>query len=126
MWENIRSWWNIRNLPNVKLMHFNDLKADLAGSIREIGDFLGIKPNSAAFPKIVEHCTFDYMKAHAVKAAPLGGALWKGGATTFINKGTNGRWRDTLNAAEIAAYDAKAVKELGPACAKWLARGKLK
>jgi aryl sulfotransferase len=67
MWENIRSWWNIRDLPNVKL-------------IREIGDFLGIKPDAATFPKIAEHCTFDYMKANAEKAAPLGGALWKGGA----------------------------------------------
>lgn len=126
MWENIRSWWSIRDLPNVKLIHFNDMKADLAGSIREIGDFLGIRPDAATFSKIVEHCTFDYMKAHAEKAAPLGGALWKGGAKTFINKGTNGRWRDTLSAAEIAAYDAKALKELGPACAKWLAHGNVK
>ncbi len=126
MWENIRSWWNIRGLPNVKLMHFNDLKADLAGSIREIGGFLGLKPQAAAFAKIVEHCTFDYMKAHAEKAAPLGGALWNGGAKTFINKGTNGRWRDTLSAAEIAAYEAKALKELGPQCARWLAEGKAK
>ena len=43
---------------------------------------------------------------------------------TFINKGTNGRWRDTLSAAEIAAYDAKALAELGPACAAWLANGR--
>ena len=45
---------------------------------------------------------------------------------TFINKGTNGRWRDTLSAGETAAYEAKAVKELGPACAKWLAQGHAK
>ena len=29
-WENIRSWWGVRHLPNVKLMHFNDMKRDLA------------------------------------------------------------------------------------------------
>jgi aryl sulfotransferase len=124
VWENIRSWWKIRNLPNVKLIHFNDMKADLAGSIREIADFLGIKPDAASFPRIVEHCTFDYMKAHAELAAPLGGVMWHGGAQTFINKGTNGRWRDTLSATEVAAYEARAAAELGPACAKWLAQGK--
>jgi aryl sulfotransferase len=123
-WENVRSWWEIRNLPNVKLMHFNDMKADLAGSIREIADFLGIKPDATSFSRIVEHCTFDYMKAHAELAAPLGGVLWHGGAQTFINKGTNGRWRDTLSATEVAAYEARAAAELGPACAKWLAQGK--
>ena len=26
-WENILSWWNIRNLPNVHLIHFAKLKA---------------------------------------------------------------------------------------------------
>ena len=126
VWENILSWWNIRKLPNVKLIHFNDMKADLAGSIREIAAFLEIPIDEAKFPSIVEHCTFDYMKAHADMVAPRGGIMWNGGAKTFINKGTNGRWRDTLSAAEIAAYEAKAVKELGPACAKWLAQGNTK
>ena len=123
-WENIRSWWQIRDLPNVKLIHFNDMKSDLTGSIREIGDFLGIAPDESAFQKIVEHSSFDYMKAHAEMAAPLGGSLWKGGAKTFINKGTNGRWRETLSADEVKAYEAKALAELGPECAKWLKEGK--
>ena len=72
----------------------------------------------------VEHCRFDYMKAHAEKAAPLGGIMWNGGAKTFINKGTNGRWRDVLTAAEVQAYDAKALAELGTECARWLAGGR--
>ena len=66
------------------------------------------------FPTIVEHCTFDYMKNHAETVAPLGGVLWNGGAKTFINKGTNGRWADTLTAEESQEYEERAVKELGP------------
>lgn len=122
-WENIRSWWAIRDLPNVKLMHFNDMKKDLTGSIQQIADFLEINPDALALSKIVEHCTFDYMKAHAELSVPLGGAFWNGGAKTFINKGTNGRWREMLSPAEVAAYEAKAIQELGPACATWLAKG---
>ena len=49
--------------------------------------------------------------------------MWRGGGGTFINEGTNSRWRDTLSTAEIAAYEAKAVAELGPTCAKWLTQG---
>ena len=63
------------------------------------------------------------MKAHAAKAAPLGGALWDGGATTFINQGTNGRWHDVLTPADVAAYEARAVAELGQEGAFWLANG---
>ncbi len=121
-WENVRSWWAIRNLPNVKLVHFNQMKADLPGSIREIGAFLDIPIDETKFGDIVEHCTFDYMKAHAELAAPVGGIFWEGGAKTFIYKGTNGRWRDTLTAEDIKAYEARALAELGPECAHWLAQ----
>ena len=123
VWENIRSWWAVRHLPNVKFIHFNDMKSDLAGSIKQIADFIAIKPNAETFEKIVAHCTFDYMKAHAEQAAPMGGSLWNGGAQTFVNKGTNGRWRDTLSPTEVAEYETKALKELGLECSKWLAHG---
>ena len=122
-WENVRSWWEVRDLPNVLFVHFNDLKRDLPGSIREIAGFLGIKPSQETFKKIVEHCGFDYMKTHAETVAPMGGMLWEGGAKTFINKGTNGRWKDALTAAESSAYEQRAVKELGAACAVWLNNG---
>ena len=122
-WENIKSWWEVRHLPNVLLMHFGDMKADLAGSIRRIADFLEVAIDEKTFPKIVQHCSFDYMKAHAEKVAPLGGVLWNGGAKTFVNKGTNGRWRDTLTVAEAATYEAKALSTLGPDCARWLSEG---
>ncbi len=120
-WENVRSWWEIRRLPNVKLVHFNDMKCDLPGSIRGIADFLDIKIDENTFPAIVEHCTFDYMKAHAETVTPLGGMLWEGGAKAFINKGTNGRWKDTLTAVDVKAYEQRAMKELGAECAAWLA-----
>ena len=122
-WENIRSWWAIRHLPNVLLIHFDALKRDMPGEIRRIAGFLDIPVNQARFPSIVEHCTFDYMKTHAAKSAPLGGIFWDGGASTFINKGTNGRWRDTLTADDCARYEAMARAELGDECAHWLATG---
>ena len=120
-WENIRSWWEIRDLPNVMLLHYTDLKADMPGQIRRIADFLDIAVDEATWPAIVEHCGFAYMKAHAPQSVPMGGALWEGGADSFIHKGTNGRWRDTLTAVEVAAYETTALAELGPECARWLA-----
>jgi aryl sulfotransferase len=49
--------------------------------------------------------------------------MWKGGADTFINKGTNGRWIGVLTEAQVAAYEKAAEERLGPECAKWLANG---
>jgi aryl sulfotransferase len=120
-WENIRSWWAIRDLPNVLMVHFADLKADMPGEIRRIADFLEIPIDQSRWEDILLHCSFDYMKAHAGKSAPLGGVFWDGGAQTFINRGTNGRWRDELSAGDISQYEARALQELGVACSSWLA-----
>ena len=122
-WENTATWWALRHLPNVKLIHFNSLKADLEGEMRAIAEFLGITLPEAVWPKAVEHCTFDYMKANARRYAPLGGTPWEGGADTFINKGVNGRWKDVLSADESLAYEQMAVEKLGPDCARWLMTG---
>lgn len=122
-WENVRSWWQIRELPNVLLVHFNDLKRDMPGEMRRIAGFLNIPIDENRWPAIQQYCSFDWMKKNAGKSVPLGGAFWDGGAEVFINKGVNGRWKDTLTAAEIAEYEARAVSELGAECAKWLADG---
>ena len=122
-WENTQTWWALRDQPNVKLMHFNRLKADLEGEMRAIAAFLDIELPADRWPAAVEHCSFDYMKAHAERYAPLGGMPWEGGADTFINKGVNGRWRDVLSASESAAYERMALEKLGPDCARWLATG---
>ena len=123
-WENIRGWWAIRDLPNVHVVHYADLKADLAGEIARIARFLGIAVDPADFAAIDAHCRFDWMKRHAAQAAPLGGVFWDGGAETFIHKGVNGRWRDVLTEADSARYEARARAELGADCAGWLAGGR--
>ena len=122
-WENVRSWWAIRNLPNVHLVHFAALKADPEGEIRRIAAFLGIPVDEAKFETILKHCSFDHMKANGAAVAPLGGAVWDGGAATFVHKGRNGRWRDELPLEDSLAYERRAVAELGPDCAAWLMTG---
>lgn len=124
-WENIRSWWDIRHLPNVMLVHFEKLKQDMPSEMRRMAAFLDIPITESRWPTMVEHCTFDYMKAHADHAAPVGGLFWEGGGKTFVHKGTNGRWRDLLTAEESRTYEQRARKELGDACAHWLATADL-
>jgi aryl sulfotransferase len=124
-WEHIRSWWDIRHLPNVLLLHFAVLKEDMPGQIRRIAAFLGIPIDETKWEAIVEHCRFDYMKKHATTVVPGGGAIFHGGAQTFIHQGTNGRWYDTLTAEEIRKYERLAREHLGEACAHWLATGEL-
>ncbi len=122
-WENVRSWWEVRDLPNVMFLHFASLKKNMEGEMRRVADFLDIPIDASRWPVIVEHCTFEWMKKNATKSVPLGGAFWDAGAEVFINKGVNGRWQSVLTLEESAEYEARAVKELGADCAHWLATG---
>lgn len=120
-WENMRTWWAIRDLPNVKLVHFSELKRDTPGMMREIAHFLDIDVAEADWEQVLTYCSFDWMKANGTKSTPGGGIFWDAGADVFINKGINGRWQSVLSEEESAAYEAVALRELGRDCAAWAA-----
>jgi aryl sulfotransferase len=122
-WSHTRSWWAIRDLPNVMFMHYNHMKADMEGQMRRIAAFLDIEIDESRWAETALYCSFDWMKQHATRSVPLGGAFWDAGAQVFINKGVNGRWADVLTDAEVAEYESIAERELGPECARWVATG---
>jgi aryl sulfotransferase len=121
--SSVRTWWEVRHLPNVLFVHYADLKRDLAGQMRRIADFLGITLGEAQWPAIVEHCTFDYMRAHGEHTVPAGGRMWRDGAASFLHRGEAGRWRELLSPAQGKAYAERARAELGADCARWLEQG---
>jgi aryl sulfotransferase len=123
-WSHVQGWWEVRDLPNVLLLHFNHLKADMGGQIRRIARFLGVEIDEAKWLAILEHCSFDYMREIAGASEQLKG-VFKEGGFTFFHKGTNGRWKDVLSAEEAARCDTVAAANLTPDCARWLATGEL-
>jgi aryl sulfotransferase len=124
-WEHNQGWWDAQHLPNVLLVHFNCLKADLPAEMRRIASFLGIEIGEELWPTLVEHCTFDYMRKAASTNSPLLDVVFQGGANTFFHEGTNGRWRDVLSSAEVRRYEEMALAKLTPECAHWVATGEM-
>lgn len=122
--EHVRSYWALRSRPNLLLVHYNDLKADLEGGMRRVAAFLGIHVPETLFPACVERCTFERMREDPQRMGSFD--LFEGGIKGFIFKGTNGRWKDVLTAAELAAYDAQVKALLSPDAAAWMASGSRK
>jgi aryl sulfotransferase len=121
-WAYMREWWAIKSLPNILFLHHAELIADLPGQIRRIAGFLDIALDETALPAMAAHCSLAHMRQVAACDPNLNRAF-RGGAETFLNKGTNGRWRDVLSAEEIAKCDDIAARELPQDCAAWLCRG---
>ncbi|MBS0470498.1 MAG: sulfotransferase domain-containing protein [Proteobacteria bacterium] len=119
-----RSFWSDRKRPNVLLVHYNDLKADLDGEMRRISDFLDIPVNEAIWPGLVSAAHIDAMRDAGGTLMPRGNEVWADGAKTFFNKGTNERWRSVLTEADIALYEDRLAREASSALAAWLAGGR--
>lgn len=122
-WSHVKSWWALRDRPNVLLLHFADLKRDMAGQIKRIAQFLGLELDERELPGICSHCSFGYMKAHASSLSPLLTRAFKGGADQFFHRGEGGGWREVLTPDDIAKYERCLRENLPPDCARWLTYG---
>jgi aryl sulfotransferase len=121
-WQHIQSWWDVRHLPNLLTLHYADLIADLPAVVRRVAAYLAIPIDEALFPQIVSHCSIEHMRKVA-QGDPALNKVFREGSKTFINRGTNGRWREVLTATEIEKADRIAARELTSDCASWLRRG---
>jgi aryl sulfotransferase len=119
-----RSYWAARSEPNVLMVHFNDLLADLDGEMRRIAKFLKIDTPPALWPSLVKAATFDQMRSDGDALMPFAKQAWTGGHESFIYVGKNERWRDALTEVDIARYRSRAAGELAPALNAWLERGR--
>lgn len=125
-WSNlhtVKTWWEYRHLPNIIFVHYADLLKDRAGQIRRIADFLDIEITPDNHKKITERASFESMKERAPEEIPMAKTFFDGGADIFINKGTNGRWKDVMTAEQLAQYDRRVKAVLTPECAGWLEHG---
>jgi aryl sulfotransferase len=120
----LASWWDLRDEPNVLLVHYNDLQADLEREMRRVAGFLDIDIPEALWAGVVERCTFERMREEAEKIGDFQ-RLFEGGAESFLFKGANGRWRGVLTEGELQRYQDRVQELLAPEAANWLEHGSL-
>lgn len=104
-------------------MHFANLLVDPASEVRRLADYLKLVIDERLFPEILERISFASMRENFANIMPMADTLWKEGAKTFMNKGTNGRWRDVLGPDELALYDEAVARSLTADAARWMADG---
>jgi aryl sulfotransferase len=104
--------WDRRGEPNVLLVHYDDLSADLGGQMRWLARRLGITVPEPAWPDLIQAATFERMRASASQVVPAGGILKSSAA--FFRRGTSGAGREILTDAEVAHYHAR-VATMAPA-----------
>lgn len=94
--------WKRRAQPNIRLLHYDDLCADLAGQMASLADWLGIVVDEAVRPELVKAATFDDMKRRADWLAPDKEVLTD--PVEFFREGRSGGGRDVLTEDDLDAY----------------------
>ena len=110
--------WHRRHEPNVMLVHYADLSADLAGEMTRIAGRLGLDPPT---PDLVEAAGFARMRARADELAPDPPGILKRRAA-FFRAGRSGGGRSLLSDADHSRYELRAASMAPPDLLTWLHR----
>ncbi|SCE77747.1 Sulfotransferase domain-containing protein [Micromonospora coriariae] len=113
--------WARRHEPNVELVHYDDLRADLCGQMRRLADRWGLAVPPERWPDLVEAATFDRMRERADRLAPDTLGVLRD-RRAFFRHGGSGQGRDLLDAAALARYRARTAALAPPDLLTWLHR----
>jgi aryl sulfotransferase len=120
MWH-LTDAWRRRAAPNVRLVHYAELSADLEGQMRQLAAYLEIAVPEPAWPGLVAAAGFEAMRRRVAETVPDWTGVLKN-PTAFFRRGRSGSARELLSADERARYIARAA-ELAPAdLLAWLHR----
>jgi aryl sulfotransferase len=121
--QHLQSFWDLRDQPNVVMMHYDDLKRDLDGQMRRLAERLGIDVPEARWPDLVAAATFENMRDRADVVAPdTTHAIWTDNRR-FFNRGCTGQWRDLLTDADLERYDRRVAELATPDLVAWAHNG---
>ena len=113
--------WARRDAPNILLVHYDDLIADLDREMRRIAERLGIHVPDATWPELVDAATFASMRSHANTVAPDPEGVLKN-RSQFFRRGSSGAGRELLTDAEFAHYCERTATLAAPDLLAWLHR----
>jgi hypothetical protein len=120
----MNTYWPYRDLPNVHLFHYSDMKRDLRGAIARMAEAAGVEVDDTRLDEYTAAADFSAMKARAEQFAPESGTgMWKA-ETQFFASGSSGQWSGRLTDSQLAAFEAR-FAELVPdqAQAAWMLGG---
>ncbi|ELU15856.1 hypothetical protein CAPTEDRAFT_113373 [Capitella teleta] len=94
-----RDWWQAKDLPNVHVVKYEEMKKDTAEVVRRLAEFLEIPLKNKAVESIVENCHIDKMRKAMAEAIPDEPKLEEV-ANKFFRKGVIGDWKNHLTKDE--------------------------
>ena len=112
--KHVAGWLRNEDRLNVLVVTYEELSADLEAEVKRIADFCGITIDPAAMPRILERCSFAFMREHDARFSPGARSLPTpaGPKSAFIRKGQVGGWRQELDARSVSDFQKACDRRL--------------
>lgn len=118
----LSSYWEYRDLPNVHLTHYFDMKQDLRGHIKKLAGLLSISLTDQQLDEMTDAGTFENMQKKGDQFAPASGSgIWKE-EKSFFATGKNAQWREKMTAEQLIRLDGRVNQLLNREQRDWLFR----
>jgi hypothetical protein len=118
----LNSYWPYRNLSNLHMFHYTDMKNDLPGVVARMAQALGYAYDDDQIQAFAAEAGFETMKNNADQFTPEAGTgMWQAEDRFFANGGS-GQWQGRLSADELAAFGRRVDALLPDDAARWLLR----
>ncbi|MGH3492015.1 MAG: sulfotransferase domain-containing protein [Sciscionella sp.] len=117
------SAWSRRMEPNVTLVHYADLSADLDSEMRRLAGRLHIDVPEERWPALVAAAGFDAMRSRSADRAPDEGLAIMHSTDAFFRHGSSGDWREWLTGGDLATYDERVAVLAPPDLTRWMHTG---
>jgi hypothetical protein len=102
----LASYWARREAPNVLFLTFEDIKGDLAGAVRRVAEFVGVRLTDEEFTRVMERCSFDYMKRNQSRFDPVQTVPWAVRGGSMVRSGRRGGAAELLSTTQRRQIDA--------------------
>jgi aryl sulfotransferase len=118
--HHLQSFWDARVRPNIVMVHYDDLAADLEGGMRRLAARLRLDVPEDRWAELVAAARFEHMRAHADVIAPETTSMIWNDNQRFFNKGSSGQWRRLLDDAGVARYMSRCRALAPPDLLAWV------
>jgi aryl sulfotransferase len=110
--EHTTSYWEMKEKPNVLVLMFNDMKADMNGALDSVSEFLEVSLNPDEKAQVVEKSSFAYMSKidHKFHHLPQENVPW-GHKLKMMRSGKGGNSKELLSKEQQDRIDQHFMDE---------------
>jgi hypothetical protein len=122
--HHLQTAWALRSKTNVVLLHYADMRTDLADELARLARALGVDLTAARLSELAAEASLERMRARADEVVPSASmGMWKS-VSGFLRAGTTGEWRNRVTDADRTFYDARVAALVPTDLARWAHLGR--